>query len=446
MGAETIGPTNEAQNPLVTSDAPKRIGLALSGGGFRATLFHIGVVRCLFDTGLLPRVRFISGVSGGSILAMHVGLHWARYSGDDSTFDGVAREVITFCQRDVRNRIIRRWLFGIATIIPRSLFGWSRVHLLISEYKRLFSNHTLNDLLPREGSQKPRILAQSVSLTTGQPCSFGRSGFMWYEADEQGFLNEKERSLLTPHLQIAFAVAASSAFPPMFPPVRITSKDLHVNNSDFPNVQFITDGGVYDNLGIERPLWYFDQENELDAFIVSDAGGTFDRTNKNYRFALPRNLRATDILMKRVGDLVYQRLLDRQRQHDFAYVRIIDTTDSKASGALPPAVQRRVSRVRTDLDAFTDIEISTLVQHGYSVARKRLIEKDWINGNTPNCEWFPVPVKVMDANAWAESLLKSSTRSYLPLFSLRDWPVWAAMAVLVFVLGLALAAYFLWMN
>lgn len=446
MGAETIGPTNRVQRSVITSDAPKRIGLALSGGGFRATLFHLGVVRFLFDSGLLSRVHFIGGVSGGSILAMHVGLHWDRYCSDHTSFNGAAREVLDFCQRDVRNRIIRRWLFGCATIIPRLLFEQSRVRLLISEYKHLFGNHTLTDLLPNKGMPKPRIIVQSMSLTTGQPCSFGRSGYMWYEADEQGFLNEDEKSLLTPHLQMAFAVAASSAFPPMFPPVRITAKLLHVNNSVFPNAQYITDGGVYDNLGIERPLWYFEQQDELDAFVVSDAGGTFDRTTEHYRFALPRNVRATDILMKRVGDLIYQRLLDRRKKHDFAYVRITETTDSIAPGTLPPAVQRRVSGIRTDLDAFTDLEISTLIQHGYSVARKQLIEKAWINGNAPNCEWFPVQVNSMAANAWAESLRKSGTRSILPLFSLRDWPIWAAMAVFIFVLGLAITAYCLWIK
>jgi predicted acylesterase/phospholipase RssA len=447
MDAEAIGPTNEAQRSVITSNSPKRLGLALSGGGFRATLFHLGVVRFLFDTGLLSRVHFIGGVSGGSILALHVGLHWDRYCSDHAGFDGAAREVLDFCQRDVRNRIIRRWLFGCASIIPRLILKQSRARLLISEYEHLFGNHTLNDLLPKRGMMpKPRIIAQSVSLTTGQPCSFGRSGYMWYDVDEQGFLKEREVSKLTPHLQIALAAAASSAFPPMFPPVPVTARLLHVNNSEFPNAQYLTDGGVYDNLGIERPLWYFEQQNELDAFIVADAGGTFDLTAAHFRLALPRNLRATDILMKRVGDLMYKWLLHRHSKHDFAYVGITDVTDSIAPGTLPPAVQRRVSRIRTDLDKFTDLEISTLIQHGYAVARKKLLAKTWVNANTPHCKWFPVQVSSLEADAWAESLYKSGKRSILPLFSLRDWPIWGATAVFICMLGLALTAYRLWIR
>ena len=55
-----------------------RIGLALSGGGFRATLYHLGLVRFLRDAGLLSQVTHISSVSGGSVFAAHLVLNWDR--------------------------------------------------------------------------------------------------------------------------------------------------------------------------------------------------------------------------------------------------------------------------------------------------------------------------------------------------------------------------------
>ena len=413
--------------------APGQLGLALSGGGLRATLFHLGVVRLLYETGLLPRVRFISGVSGGAILAMHLGLHWDRYCGNPDEFESVAQEIVKFCQLDVRNRILRRWLFGWATIIPRVLLGWSRVRLLVATYERLFGNTTLNDLLPTAKIPRPRIIAQSVSLSTGAPCSFGRSGFMWYKTGDNGFLHENELSTIAPHLPIALAVAASSAFPPMFPPVHITARLLHVGIDEFSDPQYVTDGGVYDNLGIERPLWYFEQKKELDAFIISDAGGMFEwRLGTTYRLSLPRNVRATDILMKRVGDLIYQRLNDRQ-QHEFVRLSIGNTTDFFAERALPPAVQRRVGRIRTDLDAFSKIEIDSLIQHGYAHARQELAARGWIADETPHCQWFPVGPTQAGADEWAETLLKSSHRSAMKLFSMADWPIWAAVAVAILV-------------
>ena len=42
-----------------------RIGLALSGGGFRAALYHLGVIRYLRDAGILPQITHITAVSGG---------------------------------------------------------------------------------------------------------------------------------------------------------------------------------------------------------------------------------------------------------------------------------------------------------------------------------------------------------------------------------------------
>jgi predicted acylesterase/phospholipase RssA len=84
------------------------LGLALSGGGFRATLFHLGVVRYLRDTGALHRVSDIASVSGGSILAAHMVLNWNRYTGEAEAFDEAAAEIVRFVQFDVRNHIIRR--------------------------------------------------------------------------------------------------------------------------------------------------------------------------------------------------------------------------------------------------------------------------------------------------------------------------------------------------
>jgi predicted acylesterase/phospholipase RssA len=77
------------------------IGLALSGGGFRATLYHLGVIRYLRDSGSLPLIGDIAAVSGGSIVAAHLVLNWDRYNGTDAEFaEAAAREQ----QRAVREQ------------------------------------------------------------------------------------------------------------------------------------------------------------------------------------------------------------------------------------------------------------------------------------------------------------------------------------------------------
>ena len=55
---------------------PKRLGLALSGGGFRAAAFHLGTFLKLRELGLLDKVDVISCVSGGSIAGGFLAANW----------------------------------------------------------------------------------------------------------------------------------------------------------------------------------------------------------------------------------------------------------------------------------------------------------------------------------------------------------------------------------
>jgi len=75
------------------SSIMNRLGLALSGGGFRAVLYHLGLVRFLRDAGILPRVTHISAVSGGSIIGAHLVLNWDRYNGSPHEFETAASEL-----------------------------------------------------------------------------------------------------------------------------------------------------------------------------------------------------------------------------------------------------------------------------------------------------------------------------------------------------------------
>ena len=107
----------------------KKIGLALSGGGFRASLYHLGLVRFLRDAGILSQVSHITSVSGGSILAAHLVLNWDRYNGSANEFDAAASEFLSFVRLDVRNRIIRRFPLALPLRWPRWLLGLGVVAL-----------------------------------------------------------------------------------------------------------------------------------------------------------------------------------------------------------------------------------------------------------------------------------------------------------------------------
>src|SRR5215831_2441827 len=106
---EVAGENPDLQLSLCMNSSAKKSGLALSGGGFRASLYHLALVRFLLDAGILPQVSHITSVSGGSVLADHLVLNWDRYNGSPGEFDAAASEFLTIVRLDVRNRIVRRF-------------------------------------------------------------------------------------------------------------------------------------------------------------------------------------------------------------------------------------------------------------------------------------------------------------------------------------------------
>ena len=119
-----------------------QFGLALSGGGFRASLYHLGVIRFLHDANLLQDVSHITAVSGGSVTAAHLILNWDRYNGNPDSFDEAARELVHFVQKDVRNQIVRRFPLASGLNVLRqtvrmgSKRSLTRAGMLESDYRR----------------------------------------------------------------------------------------------------------------------------------------------------------------------------------------------------------------------------------------------------------------------------------------------------------------------
>jgi predicted acylesterase/phospholipase RssA len=427
------------------------IGLALSGGGFRATLFHLGVVRFLFEAEVLKPVKLVSAVSGGSILAAHLILNWKKYTGSKEDFDAAAREVLKFVQADIRGRVLRRWMLGCSTIIPRFLLPtekqWSLVNLLQRQYARLFRvpvassaaipvsaddrEATIRDL--RGG--RPAVRFNCTSLTTGDPCYFDQAGFGWCKD------GVPEVSIPALDLWIAYAVTASSAFPPLFPPVEISHKTLSVDLRDFEYEHRLTDGGVYDNLGIEALIAEYrkgksapEEPVSLGAIIVSDAEGNFDSDFDTYSFPVNRNVRASDLLMKRVSTLKIEDLernfggVTEKEEISFVRVKIREPVrDLDDKTVLGPQAQRALINVRTDLDRFTPDEVTALIAHGYSKAREALLDEKLVRPDAPKFTWDPL-------GNW--EVVKGLSASVFQRSRLRKWRLWSLRDPVSWVTGL----------
>jgi predicted acylesterase/phospholipase RssA len=226
----------------------KRIGLALSGGGFRASLYHLGLVRFLRDAGILPQITHITSVSGGSILAAHLLLNWDRYNGSANEFDAAASEFLSFVRLDVRNRITRRFPLAIPLRWLRRLVGRSnrkltRTGLLEYHYEKfLYGDVSLFEL-----PATPQLHLLATNLSEGCLCSFNRAGILMVR--RQPGTRFRVDHIHVGLATVAMAVTASSAFPGFFPPLELTGADVGVSVGSFGRQAF-TDGGVFDNLGV----------------------------------------------------------------------------------------------------------------------------------------------------------------------------------------------------
>lgn len=407
-------------------------GLCLSGGGFRATLYHLGVVRLLRDAGRLREVTHVCSVSGGSILAAHLVLNWERYNGGAEEFDAAAEEVVRLVRSDLRGQVVRRWLLSWLLVAPRPL-RWLRrrrelriTSLLEGRYAEFYGGKTLAALDDLAGG-RPELHLLSTSMTTGHLCSFSRHGFS--SGDGRG----QHREIAASELPVSLAVAASSAFPPLFPPVALTREMLQCEEREFPHTEYLADGGVYDNLGL-RKLLLLRQEKGIafDSVFVSDAGTKLDsQTGVAFTFVVGRSIRASDLLMMRVGDMEYKEL-DEMRTAGgaaVAYCRIQDVVTGRNAHVLSPEKQRAVKGIRTDLDQFDGWEVNILVQHGYATARKALavaVADDapppWLPPSTRG-EWDPARPNSRE--------IGRAKKHRWRVWAANDWRSWLSLLMLL---------------
>jgi predicted acylesterase/phospholipase RssA len=195
-----------------------RLGLALSSGGFRATLFHLGVVRFLRDAGALRDVTDIASVSGGTILAAHLVLNWDQYNGDDDHFAQAASQIVKFVQFDVRNHIARRLpVLYVLSFFAKRLGSRPRRLTADAILERYYSRFLYGDRCLYELPERPRLHILATNLSSGGLSVFNRDGLFVQHRTDAGA--PKIERISGQMAGIPKVVCASSAFPGFFPPV-----------------------------------------------------------------------------------------------------------------------------------------------------------------------------------------------------------------------------------
>jgi NTE family protein len=363
------GPTNVP----ATSDAPS-IGLCLSGGGLRAALYALGVVRYLAEAGHLPRVQAVSAVSGGSIAAAVLADRWPALASAGYTVEAFEREVeapfvSAITSRNLRNRSLGRWAGRRLTLrgpARGSVLGDVLVEELLSARRVVELDAAL------------QVILTSTDLATGRAFRVSREFIGSYDF---GYRAPAE------HLSLGEAIAASAAVPVLFPPVYLPTAGLGLR--DAPEVLSLVDGGVYDNLGME---WFQGWASgrppaarDVAFLIVVDASGPLRREPKRYRgVAALRRTRDIQYFQTRASRIRWyvEDLLAGKRdglylvsKSDPARFRLPNGTPINPelyAGALRAGFAEPLAALRTDLDRFTEEEADLLRYHGYWSAHARL--------------------------------------------------------------------------
>jgi predicted acylesterase/phospholipase RssA len=405
-----------------------KVGLALSGGGFRASLFHLGVLARLAEADVLRHVEVISCVSGGSIVGAHyyLALQELLQSRPDDKLgprdyvDLVRRVASTFLhgvQRNLRMRVLANPAANLA-------MAWSdrdsRSRRLAVLYEReLFDRLRPDGGHPAERTAMPDLLIQpageaagfkprkrnwarvhkvptlvlnATTLNTGHNWQFTAAwmgeppGPIDSDVDGNDWLRRMPYGTapsLHRRVPLGDAVAASAGVPGLFEPL------------DLPwlypgRTVRLVDGGVHDNQGIASLL-----EQECAVMIVSDASGQMaSERDPQAHGALPLG-RSNSILQARVRQAQHAELAARRSSsllRGLAFLHLqrglyppavdwLGCTEPEAQFGdrsreepavteygVPSEIQRCLAAVRTDLDAFHLAEAYALMSSGYRMA------------------------------------------------------------------------------
>lgn len=349
-----------------------KIGLALSGGGMRAIVFHLGVLKYLAEKRLLESVEYISTVSGGSIT---IALMYTNNNMRWVTSEEYLTRVLPSIRRIILNEDIEKRL------ILRSVVDI--LHIFDTKCKKLANTMRIFwgvDGKLGELPKKPRWDINAVTYETGKRFFFsqercGDSKLGYFYGDE---------------LNLAEAVAASAGFPILIGMYELKRDryewfDRYGEKRVEPTKGklHLWDGGIYDNLGSE-PIFQrvLKEERDLNYYIVSDAGAS-SKEFVPYRkiFGRARALkRLLDISMEQVDSLnsrFYREYIERYGSG--IYVRIGRSVEEllkdiemeewrrqkRIKESLNPKDCKWAESYPTNLSKPSEDEFNKLLRHGY---------------------------------------------------------------------------------
>ena len=385
--------------------ANSNIGLALSGGGSRAIAFHLGCLRALHDLGILDGVTVLSTVSGGSVIGalyalsgdsftvfekrvrgfLKHGLAWPTVRAALFTSEGpkalscwvlvgalnMAFLTIGWCTRHVSRVVgldIRRGCGGGA--------GWHSPVRRSASRTTIFRRGMDDELFRGEqmaalDGSKPLLIINAADLRTG-------SAF-YFSAQESG--SWRLGKLANTEIAIAHAVTASAAYPLVLPGLDERLPFIQRDGSIKIERVTLTDGGVYDNLGL-APLWP-DRDpsvslnvKPVDTIICCRAGYGLRRAPPS-QFLIARLSSAFTCIHDRAQNASMKRLFELQKSGVLRNVILPYLGQNDSRLKFPPGdlvTREDTCAYPTDFNAMSAAWIDRLSRRGEQLTRALIAE------------------------------------------------------------------------
>jgi NTE family protein len=301
------------------ADYPNKLGLSLSGGGYRASAFHLGVLKKLDELDILQNVDVLSTISGGSI----TGAAWLLHKGDYNSFHEEIKLKLQTCS--VIGYIYRSWEF-IRTIIFIFSFIIGSIVLSFTNYsyltiptiiififlflkwqfnifpvsrviERAYNKFFIYDKKLSDLGDRPTIAIGASNLETGRPFTFSKTRMSDSTYTSNSYY-DPPIVFLAAEFPLARAVMASSSVPGAFTPIKIDIEFFKIK-TDFAKIHpQLVDGGVYDNQGIQK-ITQPKSRYECQIIITSDAGNQF-LDNQKYPNSIALLVRTVGLFMNRI--------------------------------------------------------------------------------------------------------------------------------------------------
>jgi NTE family protein len=332
--------------------------LCLSGGGYRAMVFHAGCLWRLNEAGLLPTLKRISSVSGGSIAAGVLGMNWSALKTQAFATSAFQSLVIDPIRKMAATTVDEGAILG-GIFLP----GTISEHVTAKYKHALFGDKTLQDL-----PDEPRFVINATNVKSGVLMRFSKPYMRDYRVGQ----------VLKPKLPLALAVAASSAFPPVLSPCEIKLSDYglkfevatdkeDLNKPPFTTDLVLSDGGVYDNLGLETAF------KRYDTLLVSDGGQHFQPDAEPHHDWARHSYRVFDLVDSQVRSLRSRQLITlfnaQARKGTYWAIR-----QTYRGGPLncPEARTKELAAVPTRLKSMDDATQERLINWGYAICDANL--------------------------------------------------------------------------